>query len=308
MVYFNPHGGIKMAKNVVLALGGGGMRGIAHLGAVQCLLDNEYEISGIAGTSAGGMFGAPLAAKVPTKEILDAVKAFFKSPDFSRSSSDSASLVGTNGIEHVLAKYIEGKTFKDLPIKFSVTSVSLKTGEEVIITEGDVMKAVLATIAIPGVFPTRGEDVLVDGGVLDPVPVKSARALNPALPVVAIVLHTKPADFSPMNSTTVVIDQIPEAIVDRLTKTRLGESLRNLNVGVELSSERLTESILELTKPDVIVRPVVGHIAMLQKVDPIKLFDEGYRAMEEQLPALNDALSFVRSVKRISKYTTAKSE
>jgi len=201
-----------------------------------------------------------------------------------------------------------GKTFKDLPIKFSVTSVSLKTGEEVIITEGDVMKAVLATIAIPGVFPTRGEDVLVDGGVLDPVPVKSARALNPSLPVVAIVLHTKPADFSPMNSTTVVIDQIPEAIVDRLTKTRLGESLRNLNVGVELSSERLTESILELTKPDVIVRPVVGHIAMLQKVDPIKLFDEGYRAMEEQLPALVDALSFVRSVKRISKYTTAKSE
>jgi len=297
-----------MAKSIVIALGGGGVRGIAHLGAVQCLLDNEYEISGIAGTSAGGMFGAPLAAKVPTNEILEAVKAFFKSPDFSRSSSDTASLVGTNGIEHVLAKFIEGKTFTDLPIKFSVTSVSLKTGKEVIITEGDVMKAVLTTIAIPGVFPTKGEEVLADGGVLDPVPVGPARALNPSVPVVAVPLHTKPANFSPLHTSTVVIDQIPEAIIDRLTKTRLGTSLRNLNVGVDLSSDRLTEVIMELTKPDVIVRPIVGHYGMLQKVDPTKLFDEGYRAMEEQLPALADALSFVKRIRRISKYTTAKTE
>lgn len=297
-----------MAKSIVIALGGGGVRGIAHLGAVQCLLDNEYEINGIAGTSAGGMFGAPLAAQIPTREILAAVIDFSKSPNFRRASSDSASLVGTTGIEDVLAKFIEGKTFKDLPIKFSVTSTSLKTGEEVIINDGDVMTAVLTTIAIPGVFPTMGENVLVDGGVLDPVPVGSARALNPSLPVVAIVLHTKPADYSPMDTSTVVIDQIPEAIVDRLTKTRLGESLRNLNVGVELSSERLSEVNLELTKPDVIVRPIVGHYGMLQKVDPTKLFDEGYRAMEEQLPALADAFSFVKSIKRISKYTTAKTE
>ena len=297
-----------MTKNIVLALGGGGVRGIAHLGAVQCLLDNEYEISGIAGTSAGGMFGAPLAAQVPPREILAAVIDFFKSPNFRRSSTDSASLAGTTGIEHVLAKFIEGKTFKDLPIKFSVTSVSLKTGEEVIITEGEVIKAVLATIAIPGVFPTRGEDVLVDGGVLDPVPVVSARALNPSVPVVAIALHTKPADYSPLDTSAVVIDQIPEAIVDRLTKSRLGESLRNMNVGVELGSDRLTELNLEMTKPDLIVRPIVGHYGTLQKVDPTALFDEGYRAMEDQLPALVNALSFMKSIKRISKYTTAKSE
>jgi len=104
-----------MAKQIVLALGGGGVRGIAHLGAVQCLLDNDYEINGIAGTSAGGMFGAPLAAQVPSMEILAAVTNFFKSPDFRRGSSDSASLVGTTGIEHVLAKFIEGKKFIDLP-------------------------------------------------------------------------------------------------------------------------------------------------------------------------------------------------
>ena len=297
-----------MAKNIVLALGGGGVRGIAHLGVVQCLLDNEYEIVGIAGTSAGGLFGAPLAAQVPSREILATVIEFFKSPNFRRNSSDPPSLIGTTGIERVLAKFIEGKTFKDLPIKFSVTAVSLKTGKEVVITEGDVTKAVLATIAIPGVFPSRGEDVLVDGGVLDPVPVRPARALNSSVPVIAVPLHTKPADFSPMKINTFVIDQIPEAIVDRLTRTRIGESLKYMNAGVELGSDRLSELDLEVTKPDVVVRPLVGHYGTLQKVDATELFDEGYRAMEEQLPALVDALSFVKTVKRISKYTTAKTE
>jgi len=189
-----------------------------------------------------------------------------------------------------------------------VTAVSLKTGKEVVITEGDVTKAVLATIAIPGVFPSRGEDVLVDGGVLDPVPVRPARALNSSVPVIAVPLHTKPADFSPMQINTFVIDQIPEAIVDRLTRTRIGESLKYMNAGVELGSDRLSELDLEVTKPDVVVRPLVGHYGTLQKVDATELFDEGYQAMEEQLPALVDALSFVKTVKRISKYTTAKTE
>lgn len=297
-----------MAKDIVLALGGGGVRGIAHLGVVQCLLDNEYEIVGIAGTSAGGLFGAPLAAQVPSREILAAVIEFFKSPNFRRTSSDPPSLIGTTGIERVLTKFIEGKTFKDLPIKFSVTAVSFKTGKEVVISEGDVMKAVLATIAIPGVFPPRGEDVLVDGGVLDPVPVRPARALNPSLPIIAVPLHTKPAGFSPTQTSAAFIDQIPEAIIDRLTRTRIGESLRYINAGVELGSDQLTELNLEVSKPDVVVRPLVGHYGTLQKVNATELFDEGYRAMEEQLPALVDALSFVKTVKRISKYTTAKTE
>ncbi len=66
-----------MAKEIVLALGGGGVRGgVAHLGAAQCLLDNEYKITGIAGTSAGGLFGAVLAAKVDPREICEVVDDF----------------------------------------------------------------------------------------------------------------------------------------------------------------------------------------------------------------------------------------
>ena len=178
-----------MTENIVLALGGGGVRGIAHLGAIECLLENDYNIGGIAGTSAGGLFGAPIAAQVPPREILQVVIDFMKSPSFRRESSDTASLAGTGGLETALAPFLEGKTFEDLAIKLCVTAVSLKTGEKVVIREGNVMDAVLATIAIPGFFPTRGDDDLVDGGVIDPIPIESARALNPSLPVVAVTLH-----------------------------------------------------------------------------------------------------------------------
>lgn len=297
-----------MAKRIVLALGGGGVRGVAHLGAVQCLLDEQYEISGIAGTSAGGLFGAPLAAQVPPKEILEVVTAFFKSPSFKRTSSDAASFLGTSGLESALSQFIVGKTIQDLPIKFCATAVSLKTGEEVVISEGDVMEAVLATIAIPGVFPVRGEEALADGGVLDPVPVLPARALNSSLPIVAVTLHTKPADFSPLSTPLVGGDQIPEVLADRLNRTRIGESLQNLNVGIEIGSDRLTELNLEITKPDVIVRPVVGQFRTLQKIDPAVLFEEGYRAMKSELPALEDSLSFMKSVLRISKYRVSDPE
>lgn len=294
-----------MADKIVLALGGGGVKGIAHLGAVECLLENHYQIEGISGTSAGGMFGATLAAQVPPREVLQVCIDFMKSFDFRRTANDSASFAGTRGLENALAPFLEGKSIQDLPIKFCVTAASLKTGEEVVISDGDVMAAVLATIAIPGIFPARGEDVLVDGGVLDPVPIWPARALNPSLPIVAVTLHTRPADHNPEQTEESKTGPITEAIKDRLSKTRIAESLDIMNRGISLGSDRLTDLSIEEAKPDVLVRPLVGQYLTLQKVDPNELFDEGYRAMEAALLDLADSLSWINSIKRITKYVKA---
>lgn len=297
-----------MAEDIVLALGGGGVRGIAHLGAVECLLNHDYNLVGIAGTSAGGLFGAPIAAGVAPREILDVVTGFMKSPDFKRESSDTASIAGTAGVETALAPFLEGKTFEDLSIKLCVTAVSLKSGEKVVLNKGDIMEAVLATIAIPGVFPPQGEDILVDGGVLDPVPIEAARALEPSLPIVAVTLHKKSADYSPEELNFSTGDQFSEAIIERLINTRLGEALKYFNTGISMSSDRLAELNIEVGQPDVVVRPLVGQYFALQMVDPLKLFDEGYRAMESQLPALADSLMLINKIKRIAKYSAFKSD
>ena len=294
-----------MAEKIVLALGGGGVKGIAHLGVVACLLDNGYEIEGIAGTSAGGMFGAPLAAKVAPHTIFNHVVDFFKNPDLKREKTDGPSLAGTHGLETALAPFIQDKLIEDLPIKFVATAVSLKTGKEVLLDTGELMHAVLATIAIPGVFPPIGEEELVDGGVLDPVPVLQARALNPSLPIVAVVLNTKDPNAPQVDQSLGESDPLTDLIVDRLSKTVFGESLDIASRGIGLIGHQLAEVSLENSKPDVIVRPLVGQHGPLSNVNPQELYDEGYRAMKSQLKALEEANSLFNSLIRIAKYSTA---
>jgi len=292
-----------MKREVNLALGGGGVRGVAHLGVVQCLLDHDYTINGIAGTSAGGLFGATIAAGNSPRDIAAAVDQFFKESGFrSGIGPSNFSLIGTNGMIKALEPLIQGKSMKDLQIPFVATAVSLKTGQEIIIKDGDVMQAVLATIAIPGFFPSQGDQVLVDGGILDPVPVDSAREFDTSLPIVAIVLHKQPADFSLNDIKVPLENSLLEPLVKTISRTRLGELMRHLTATVDVSTHMLSELRIEKSKPDVLVEPIVGHIGLLQKIESQPLFDEGYRAMEEKLEELDQAYSLVNSFKRITKY------
>ncbi len=117
-----------MKRDINLALGGGGVRGVAHLGVVQCLLDNGYKINGIAGTSAGGLFGAIIAAGIPPREIATAVDNFFTESSFRSGISPSTfSLIGTSGMIKSLEPFLHGKMIEDLQIPFVATAVSLKT-------------------------------------------------------------------------------------------------------------------------------------------------------------------------------------
>jgi len=298
-----------MVKEIVLALGGGGVRGVAHLGVVQCLLDNHYKINAIAGTSAGGLFGAVIAAKVDPREISDVVDEFFKHSSFKANlASGPLSLISTDGLEKTLAPYLKGKKIEDLPIPFVATAVSLKNGEEVVLRQGDVMKAVMTTIAIPGFFPSQGESILVDGGVLDPVPVEPARSLNSRLPIVAVVLNKRPADFHLAETKVPLEDSFFEPIVNVVSRTRFGELLRHLSITVDVVNKQMSDLRLELSKPDVLVEPIVGHFSLLQKVESKELFDEGYRAMQANLPALEKSYSIINSFNRIRKYSRKKEE
>jgi len=293
-----------MAKEIVLALGGGGVRGIAHLGIAQCLLDKKYKIAGIAGTSAGGLFGAVIAAKVNLREICEVVDNFFKHSSFKANlGSGPLSLISTEGLEKSLEPYLKGKNIEDLPIPFVATAVSLKNGEEIVLRQGDVMKAVMTTIAIPGFFPSQGEDILVDGGVLDPVPVEPARSLNPRLPVVAVVLNKRPAGFQLADTKVPLEDSFFEPIVNVVSRTRLGELLRHLSITVDVVNKQMSNLRLELSQPDVLVEPIVGHFSLLQKVDSKEMFDEGYRAMQNELPTLEKSFSLINSFTRIRKYS-----
>lgn len=291
-------------KDISIALGGGGIRGIAHIGVIRCLESYGFKIKSIAGTSAGGLIGAAFAAGYTSEEVEEAVNEFSDHPNFKRQSHDKPSLLGVQGISNLLKKMLGDKLIEDFPIPFIATAVSIETGQEIILDKGKAIDAILATIAIPGVLPSQeiGGKILMDGGVLDPIPVRAARWLNPSLPIVAVVLNKKPIDTDIKKTPLPFSIQMPDTIIEQILKMRLVEALQVFTRSIEVSSDRLSELNLIIDKPDVIVEPIVGHYNLLDKVNAIDLIKAGEIAAELTIPDLEKACRGLPSLKRQWRY------
>lgn len=167
-----------MSKNVALVLSGGAARGMAHIGVIEELEKQGYQITSVAGTSMGALVGGIYAAgKLPEfKEWSIALERndMFRLVDFS---------FGGNGLikgEKVLAKiqeFVPDTLIENLPIPFSATAVDLKHREEVVFTQGSLFNAIRASIAIPSVFTpiTHDDRILVDGGVMNNLPISNVK-------------------------------------------------------------------------------------------------------------------------------------
>lgn len=296
-----------MSKEVILALGGGYMRGIAHVGVIKCLVEHDYNIAGIAGSSVGGIIGCMFAAGVGFDKIDEAIISFISNPNFKRHSADGASLMGTTGLEETLRKMLGDQLIEDFPIPFVATAADIYSGTEIIIRTGSAIKAILSSTALPGIFPLQAFDQfsLIDGGLVDPVPVKAARELDPSLPIIAVRLTRKPANYDASEPILPFQDSLPTGLVDRLLKNRLVESLRIFSQSIDVLTGKLEALSLQVDRPDVIIAPEVGQYPMLEKVIPPDLESKGYEAMLAALPQVEQSLTLVSKVRRIAKYVVA---
>jgi NTE family protein len=289
---------------ISVALGGGGIKGIAHIGVLDALEKAGFKICAIAGTSAGGLIGSVYAAGYNPKEILSLIENISPNRLYARHSTDGPSLLGYAGLADTLIEVLGEMQFSELKIPFACTAVDIRTTQEIYLSQGRVLDAVLASIAIPGIFPSKisGEMELVDGGILDPVPVGLARCLNPRLPVVAVALnpdrknwHTIPQlNFIPPASLP-----IPAPILEGFARMRIGQSLRLFLHSMDITARMLTEMRLEVDRPEVIVRPDVNAYGMLDVVDPKVLIAAGLRATEKAVPEIRKSLSWTNSIMRV---------
>lgn len=282
-------------EEIALALGGGGIKGIAHLGVVFGLMEAGYRVRAIAGTSAGAVAGSVLASGVKKAEILNLIQSIKKPNFFSRRDQDGPSLLGLSGLVKILSPILEEKTFADLKMPFAATAVDIITKQEFILNKGPVLPAVLASSSVPGVFPPVkiGNAELVDGGILDPVPVAVARWLAPRLPVVAVCLSPAPEQWKEMPEISVPLDtHIPRPILNRLVNFRLGQAIRIFVDSMDITSRMTTELRLQIEKPEVIIRPNLVKFGLLESGDPDELIQHGYEAVATSLPDLEHALSW----------------
>jgi len=199
-------------RKVVLALGGGGARGFSHLGVVKRLVASGVPIDSIVGTSIGAVVGAVYALDPDPERVIATIQKHIASDKFRQSGLKNAisqppearfsifasltqslrkqiayqvilarkSLFKQERLVSALEDLVGDKTFADLKIPFAATAVDLVAGTEVLIDDGPIIEALVASCSLPGFFPPvkRAEMLLADLGVINAVPVFAARRLG----------------------------------------------------------------------------------------------------------------------------------
>ena len=167
-----------MKKKIALVLGSGGARGIAHIGVIRELADQGYQITSVAGSSMGALIGGIYASgKLDDYEkwlrTLDKLDVF-NLVDFTLSSNG---IIKADKVLNEIRKFIPDRNIEDLPIPFTAVATDIRNKKEVCFSSGSLYKAVRASISIPMVItPAMVDGVLmVDGGVLNPVPVNRVK-------------------------------------------------------------------------------------------------------------------------------------
>jgi NTE family protein len=197
---------------VGLALGGGFARGFAHLGVLQVLEQNHVPISCIAGTSVGSILGAAYASGAPLARIIATCRTL-KFRDIGRWSVSRLGLASNHRLGDLIERVFAARQFEDLRLPMAVVATDLNTGEPVALTHGNLIDAIRASCAFPGLFePVKiGTRCLADGGLVAPVPTRAARDLGAKF-VLGVSVGIQGADRgSPSNIFQVVTRAVSAA-------------------------------------------------------------------------------------------------
>jgi len=169
----NPNTDPNNPAKIGLALSGGGIRGVSHLGVIQALTDHGIQFSHISGTSAGAIAAAFFAAGLAPKEILKIIQEA-KLLKLLRPSIGSTGLLSILNVQHLIREFIPHNSFKGLKTRVTISSVDLGEGKLVYFTDGDLDLSILASCCLPGIFRPIiiNDHMYVDGGILNNFPVE----------------------------------------------------------------------------------------------------------------------------------------
>jgi NTE family protein len=157
-----------------IVLSGGGARGIAHLGVMKGLFELDLYPTQLAGTSAGAIAGAMIAGGYSPDEVLDIILKTNLLKYF-RPALSRMGLLKIDSAEALFKQYLPHNSFGDLRVPLTVAATDIKVGESVFYSEGELIKPLLASCCLPGIFEpvVFGQKTLVDGGVLNNLPVEA---------------------------------------------------------------------------------------------------------------------------------------
>ena len=252
-------------KKIALALGAGSARGLAHIGVIQVLREEQVPIHMVAGSSIGAVTGAFLAAGMDFYRLGRMVEEM----DFRLLLDVQVPRLGFirgRKIYQLLKLLTQGKNFADLELPLAVVATDLESGERVVIDQGEVAEALRASISIPGVFqPVRWQNRwLVDGAVSERLPVNVARGMGADL-VIGVDVTYGGREVEISNTLNVVLQAI------------------------ELLEKQLHD--LHLAQADILIQPKTGCIGNIRFDRASECIRLGREAAREALPRIWKALT-----------------
>ena len=280
---------------ISLALGGGCARGWAHIGVLRALDEAGIEVSMIAGTSIGALVGGCyLAGK------LNALEEFARSLTKRRIFGLLDFNIGGNGLfggmklDAKLREHVNGKRFEDLEKPFVCVASEIRTGHEIWLSNGSLITAMRASYALPGVFEPVAANgrVLVDGALVNPVPVSVCRAYEQPL-VVAVNLH-----YDLFGRAAVIKHSAGELVVeqDATPAARFNSEARSKEARIGLTGvmveafniiqDRISRARLAGDPPDLSLQPKLGHIGLTEFHRADEAIRVGYETTKAHLPDL----------------------
>lgn len=304
-------------KRVGLALGCGASKGWAHIGAIEALEEAGIPIDCVAGCSIGGYVGA-----LYTAGALKSLKDFVLRMDGKKIFSyfdvvfpRSGLLDGTKKLKELFSMHTDMETFSQLQIPLAMVAADLETGARVILNSGNLLEALRATMSLPGLFaPARIRDRwLVDGGILDPVPVGVCRGLGADV-IIAVDLNSQRiAQFKKKTKKKERFEEHREFKNELLKKlsayyesagtgvkawindflkreTDTPDILDTVLASVTLVQRRITRINLAVDPPDVLIQPRLGEIKMLEFDHVAQVIEEGYICAQAKIEAIRERM------------------
>lgn len=256
-------------KKLGLALGAGGARGVAHIGFLKGLEEVGVKPDMIAGTSMGSVVGAAYASGVTVEEMWNAV-INLRLMDILTPAVKRGGVFGTKKMRKTLDDYIGDIDFKDLNIPFHCMAVDADTKEAVELSEGSVLDAVVASSCIPVIFSPLERDGrrLIDGYILETVPVRQVKAMGADVVVAVDVLENKVG-----TEDVPVTWQVFFEIIDIMERER---------------TARVRRDTADIT--DFWLAPELGNMSQF-KIDKVEFaYEQGYKLAQQHALAIKKAL------------------
>jgi NTE family protein len=287
-----------------LALGSGSARGLAHIGVLRAIKEAGVRVDLVAGTSMGAVIGASFAAGK-----LDSLTSTFMRFDWKRIASlldpvfPRSGLIDGQRIADFVREHAPGELIEHLQVPFRAVATDLSSGTEVAISTGDLIEAVRPSIAVPGLFtPVRSSGrILVDGGLVNPVPVSVAREMGADFVIAVDLNHDLVASRSgrlraPATTSTsgAAMKRLLEGLRSKespllaqfsswLEREPLPGIFEVLLASIYIMQARITQTSLLRDRPDIVIQPPLGSVRFMEFDRAEEIIEIGYRSALQQL-------------------------